>query len=159
MTLGRKLIAAAISESLKVLGFERLRPRQDLAVTSFLKGQDVFVSLSTGSGKSLCYWALPHAFDYIRKKSNSMILVVSPLVALMQDQVSVLVNKGIRAVEVGSASAQVEEEIRAGRFQVLFFSPECLLTRLDWRDVLFSSIFQDQLIAFIVDEAHCVKQW
>ena len=51
------------------------------------------------------------------------------------------------------------EDIKDGKFQVLFFSPECLLTELDWRDVLHSSVFREQLVAFVVDEAHCVKQW
>ena len=88
-----------------------------------------------------------------------MIIVVSPLIALMQEQVRILVQKGMKAVYVGGAHQSVVEDIKDGKFQVLFFSPECLLTELDWRDVLHSSVFREQLVAFVVDEAHCVKQW
>ncbi len=58
----------------------------------------------------------------------------------------------LTAVYVGSAHAPVIEEIQDGKFQVLFFSPECLLTELDWRDALHSKVFQEQLAGFIVDE-------
>ncbi len=77
----------------------------------------------------------------------------------MQDQVDLLHTKGVKAVYIGSAHAPIIEEIKDGKFQVLFFSPECLLTELDWRDVLHSKVFQEQLAGFIVDEAHCVNHW
>ncbi len=154
-----ELVSRAISEASKLLGYTRLREGQELAIREFLKGKDVFVSLPTGSGKSLCYWILPYIFDFIRGRCDSMVLVVSPLIAIMQDQVDILHTKGVTAVYVGSAHAPVIEEIKDGKFQVLFFSPECLLTELDWRDVLHSKVFQEQLAGFIVDEAHCVKHW
>ncbi len=53
-----------------------------------------------------------------------------------------------------SVHASVIEEMKDGEFQILFFSPECLLTDLDWRDMLHSKVFQEQLVGFIVDEAH-----
>lgn len=155
----RDLIAAAISVSLKALDFRTLRHGQEKAVREFVRGNDVFVSLPTGSGKSLCYWILPLIYNYLRKKADSMVIVVSPLVALMQDQTSILEKKGIKAVLVSSATDSVAEEIKQGKYAVLFFSPECLLTELDWRDVLQSAIFQEQLVGFIIDEAHCVKNW
>ena len=155
----RDLATVAIAEATKLLGYRQLRAKQEQAITQFLKGNDVFVSLPTGSGKSLCYWILPYSFDFIRRKHNSMIIVVSPLIALMQEQVRILVQKGMKAVYVGGAHQSVVEDIKDGKFQVLFFSPECLLTELDWRDVLHSSVFREQLVAFVVDEAHCVKQW
>ncbi len=61
-----------------------------------------------------------------------MVLVVIPIIAVMQDQVDILHTKGIKAVYVGSALARVIEEIKDRKFQVYFFSPECLLTDLDW---------------------------
>ena len=66
-----------------------LKPEQEAALLSFLGGRDVFVSLPTGYGKSLSYAALPAAFDSLRNApSKSIILVVSPLIALMKDQVA-----------------------------------------------------------------------
>ncbi len=130
-----ELVSRAISEASKLLGYTRLREGQELAITEFLKGKDVFVSLPTGSGKSLCYWILPYIFDFIRGRCDS----------IMQNQVDILHTKGVNAVYVGSAHAPVIEEIKDGKFQVLFFSPECLLTELDWRDVLHSKVFQEQL--------------
>ncbi len=82
-------ILAAIEGAGKRLGYQ-LRPKQQEAVVSFIRGSDVFVSLPTGSGKSLCYSILPWAFDTLRgrSKAQSIVLVVSPLVALMKDQVT-----------------------------------------------------------------------
>ncbi len=154
-----ELVSRAISEASRLLGYTRLREGQELAIREFLKGKDFFVSLPTGSGKSLCYMILPYIFNFIRGRCDSMVLVVSPIIAVMQDQVDILHTKGVKAVYVGSALAPVIEEIKDRKFQVLFFSPECLLTELDWRDVLHSKVFQEQLAGYIVDEDHCVKHW
>ena len=53
----------------------------------------------------------------------------------------------------------MEEEIKQGQFNILFFSPECLLKQLNWRDMLHSPVYQEQLVAFVFDEAHFVKKW
>ena len=89
----------AIVEAGKTLGYE-LRAKQLEVVFKFVRGQDVFVSLPTGSGKSLCYSVLLWTFDRLRKrrKPNSLVIVVSPLVALMKDQVASLTRKGLSAV-------------------------------------------------------------
>ncbi len=73
-----ELVSRAISEASKLLGYTRLREGQELAIREFLKGKDVFVSLPTGSGKSLCYMILPYIFNFIRGRCDSMVLVVSP---------------------------------------------------------------------------------
>ena len=69
------------------LGFSSLRPQQKHAVTSFLQGKDVFVSLPTGSGKSLCFAILPFAFEELYGRKGSIAIVVSPLISLMKNQV------------------------------------------------------------------------
>ncbi len=61
-----ELVSRAISDASKLLGYTRLREGQELAIREFLKGKNVFVSLPTVSGKSLCYWIWPYIFDFIR---------------------------------------------------------------------------------------------
>ena len=159
MATSTRLVSTALSDSLKLLGFKELRAKQEEVIRSFVKGNDVFVSLPTGSGKSLCYWVLPFVFNFLRKRTDSIVIVVSPLVALMKDQVNILETFGVKAVYVGGANTAVGEVIKQGQFNILFFSPECLLTQLDWRDMLHSPVYQEQLVAFVIDEAHCVKKW
>ena len=65
------------------LGYATIRPDQNRAIKSFMEGHDVFISLPTGSGKSLCFSALPYAFDYHYKRVGSIVVVFSPLIALL----------------------------------------------------------------------------
>ena len=129
----------------------------------FISSRDVFVSLPTGSGKSLCYSVLPWTYDRLRnrRKPSSLIIVVSPLVALMKDQVASLTKKGLSAVYVGEVGSNEDTvaEIHEGQYQVIFFSPELLLTDETWRDMLQSPVYREHLVGFIIDEAHCVKKW
>ena len=69
------------------LGYTAIRPNQHKAVKSFIEGSDVFISLPTGSGKSFCYSVLPFIFDDLYQRVGSIVIVVSPLIALMKDQV------------------------------------------------------------------------
>lgn len=84
-------VSKAIAKAAEQLGYESLRSNQELVVKHFVGGRDVFVSLPTGSGKSLCYCILPGVFDILRRKNStsnqSIAIVVSPLIALMKDQV------------------------------------------------------------------------
>ena len=80
------------------LGYPALKPEQEEAITQFLMGRDVFVALPTGYGKSLCYCCLPRVFDRVRSvEEQSIVVVVSPLTALMKDQVAVCHSKGLTA--------------------------------------------------------------
>ena len=151
--------SAAISSSLQSLGYAELRPKQEEALRNFVDGNDVFITLPTGSGKSLCFWILPLLYNHLRERDDSIALVVQPLTALMRDQVAVLRRVGVKAVFVGGADDKTKEDIKQGKYSMLFFSPECLLTVIDWRDMLHSPIYREQLVAFVVDEAHCVKDW
>ena len=129
-------------------------------VEHFLRGNDVFVSLPTGSGKSLCYCLLSKAFDLLRDSNEQSIsVVVSPLIALMKDQVRQMVHRNVSAVYVGDADESIETEICEGKFQLVYMSPEALLTNFTWRDMLLSPVYQSNLVALVVDEAHCVKKW
>ena len=76
------------------MGYSCLRPLQEEAVRRFVEGRDVLVSFPTGGGKSLCYSVLPLVFDKLRKTAGqSLVIVVSPLIALMKDQVRALAER------------------------------------------------------------------
>lgn len=156
----RRAISEAISEAGAKLGYE-LRDNQRVVVQNFVQGSDVFVSLPTGSGKSLCFSILPWTFDIIRKhkQPTCIIIVVSPLIALMKDQVASLEKKGLSAVYCGDAMSNNDKmaQVAEGKYQVIFISPELLLLEDTWREMLLSPV--EHLVGLIVDEAHCVKKW
>ena len=90
-----------------------------------------------------------------------MAVVVSPLIALMKDQVRAMTQRDVRAVYVGDVreGGEVYIEVCEGKYQLIFMSPEALLTDIKWRDMLQSPTFTENLIALVIDEAHCVKKW
>ena len=159
----KERIKAAVIEATALLGYSDLRPRQAQAVENFLQGKDVFISLPTGSGKSLCFFLLPKVFDILRATTSvdrqSIVVIVSPLVALMKDQVLQITERGVSAVYVAEADNHTETEVCEGKYQLVYMSPESLLTNPTWRDMLLSDVYQTNLVAFVVDEAHCVKKW
>ncbi|XP_053916305.1 ATP-dependent DNA helicase Q4 isoform X2 [Cuculus canorus] len=147
--------------ALKTLGYSSFRPGQEVAIMRILSGLSTLVVLSTGMGKSLCY-QLP-AYLY-HKRSKCITLVVSPLVSLMNDQVSGL-PPCLKAACVHSnmTKAQREavmEKVRQGEVQVLLLSPEALVggSGLGWS--CLSSADRLPPVAFAcIDEAHCVSEW
>lgn len=164
MSYSHKDVNRAVSTAAQEMGYSKLRGNQEKVVKTFLQHRDVFVSLPTGSGKSLCYCILPFVFDKIRRTKTefqSIVVVVSPLIALMKDQVMAMTRRGVSAVYVGEVEEGSETFLRicAGKYQTVFMSPEALLTDVKWRDMLHSQVFQYNLVALVVDEAHCVKKW
>lgn len=153
---------SAISKAAASLGYT-LKPEQRRSVEKFVSGQDVFVSLPTGFGKSLCYAILPRVFDFVKEVHNkSIVLVVSPLIALMKDQVSSITAIGLTATVISdkeSTPTAVRALIKKGEFQIVFVSPEALFMSTEWRNMLASKIYKDNLVGFVVDEAHCIKKW
>ena len=86
-------LQAIASAAVRALGYDTLKP---IALLSFLRGRNVFVSVPTGYGKSLCYGALPGAFDLLLgRPSTSIVIAVSPVIALMKDQVAAMSAKGL----------------------------------------------------------------
>ena len=142
-------------------GYEDLKREQKDAIAAFVAGNDVFVCLPTGFGKSVCYFCLPSIFDALNSKTSwSVALVVSPLVALMNDQVQSLTDRGITAIMCsGISECELSRSlISEGKYRIVFVTPEILFDR-SWSDVFRSPTLNERLVAFIVDEAHCVKKW
>ena len=133
-------------------GYNAFRPLQERIVRSLLAGHDTCVVMPTGGGKSLCY-QLPAVI------SERTVVVISPLIALMQDQAAQLAQMGIPSAVLNSTmtsaeQSQVMRQARAGAYRLLYLSPERLARgdTLDW--------LQKVPIAFFaIDEAHCISEW
>ena len=103
---GEGEIDTALDQAVTKKGYLELRREQELAVKKFAMGNDVFVSLPTGSGKSVCFSILPIVFDLLRGKPGSVVVVVSPLISLMKDQV-VSMKKGESMLYIMEKLAQI----------------------------------------------------
>ncbi|HUQ96165.1 MAG TPA: ATP-dependent DNA helicase RecQ [Chitinophagaceae bacterium] len=133
-------------------GFDAFRPLQQQIIETVLSGGDALALLPTGGGKSLCYQVPGLAQD-------GLCLVISPLIALMKDQIEGLRNKGIMALGIyaGLSRRQIAQTLKNaahGDYKFLYLSPERLETALFLE---FLPALQVNLIA--VDEAHCISQW
>ncbi|MCM2355736.1 MAG: DNA helicase RecQ [Arenimonas sp.] len=136
----------------RVFGFAGFRGQQAAVVDQLVAGGDCLVLMPTGAGKSLCY-QVP---ALLREGTG---IVVSPLIALMQDQVEALEQLGVRAAFLnssltGEAAAAVEARLLAGDLDLLYVAPERLLT-----DRFLSLLGRSRIALFAIDEAHCVSQW
>ena len=160
--------ADAVTFSLKQLGLSQviLKEEQSSAIRAIYEGQDVFVCLPTGYGKSLCFHTLPFVMDHKLSRAGqraTAVLVISPLIALMEDQVSGLKKRGVKASIITSTNSTsvTKENISTSKSlatdSLFFCAPEALVTS-KWRDILGSS-FSDRIVAVVVDEAHCVSKW
>ncbi|HXP80139.1 MAG TPA: RecQ family ATP-dependent DNA helicase [Verrucomicrobiae bacterium] len=134
-------------------GYDAFRPLQESIVRSLLAGRDACVVMPTGGGKSLCY-QLPAAMSL-----DKTVIVISPLIALMEDQVAQLGQMGIPAALLNSSispvrQSRVIEKARAGGYRLLYLSPE-RLAREDTRDWLKGV----PVFFFAIDEAHCISEW
>ena len=134
-------------------GYSSFRPLQERIVRSLLDGHDACVVMPTGGGKSLCY-QLPAALQL-----EKTVIVISPLIALMQDQVMQLGQMGIEAALLNSSlsddeQSQVIEKAREGQYRLLYLSPERLARpdTIEWLKRVPISLFA-------IDEAHCISEW
>ncbi len=133
-------------------GLTSFRPGQEEVVRNVLEGKDVLCVMPTGGGKSLCYQLPSLAME-------GTTLVVSPLIALMKDQVDVLEQRGIPAALLnstlsGSEQAQVMQQMAAGRYAMVYVAPERLRTR-HFQDAVRTA----NVSLLAVDEAHCMSEW
>ena len=135
-----------------VFGYQHFRGSQENIIGHIVNGGDALVLMPTGGGKSLCY-QIP---ALIRP---GVAIVISPLIALMQDQVSALLQLGIRAAPLNSSltpqqARVVSKQLRQSELDLLYVAPEKLLTPR-----LLEFLNTTQVALFAIDEAHCVSQW
>lgn len=135
-----------------VFGYDDFRPGQDSVVAGLIAGRDTFAVMPTGSGKSLCY-QVP---ALVR---GGLTIVISPLVALMKDQVSALQLLGVAAASINSSMPRDEnvavwKQVASGLVSILYLSPERLMT-----ERMIAALQRLDVKLFAVDEAHCISQW
>jgi len=135
-----------------VFGYDDFRPHQEKIISALIDGQDAFVLMPTGGGKSLCY-QIPALHR------EGVAIVVSPLISLMKDQVDALQANGVAAAYYNSSlgepeSRRVLADLNSGRLKLLYVAPERLLS-----DSFLDRLADIPLSLFAVDEAHCVSQW
>jgi len=145
-------LTAARAELGRVFGFPDFRPGQAEAVGALLSGQDVLAVMPTGAGKSLCYQVPALVM-------GGLTVVVSPLVALMEDQVAALRLSGVAADTINSGrdretNVAAWRRVAAGETSLLYLSPERLMTAR-----MIAALQKIGPVMFAVDEAHCISRW
>ncbi|MES2331757.1 MAG: DNA helicase RecQ [Bacteroidota bacterium] len=137
-----------------VFGYTEFRHNQEEIITHLLKGKDAVVLMPTGGGKSLCYQVPALCLPGVT-------IVVSPLIALMKDQVDALVLSGVKAAFLNSSQSSSEQsfilqQLRRNELKLLYVAPE----RLVGGEIQFLRFLQEIPVSlFAIDEAHCISQW
>ncbi|OGO33336.1 MAG: hypothetical protein A2Z16_10480 [Chloroflexi bacterium RBG_16_54_18] len=133
-------------------GFDSFRPGQQEAISTLLGGRNAVVVMPTGAGKSL-------VFQFVSTLLDGITLVISPLIALMQDQVNGLNRRGVTAAFINSALSVTEQnrrlnELKQGKLRLIYIAPERL------RNMGFLEAVKSQKVSLLaVDEAHCISEW
>ena len=130
---------------------ETLTEEQNNAINSIRDGKDVFLCMRTGGGKSLTYECYPLIFP------TKCVIVIAPLVTIMQEQCIKLNSLGFKATYIGCDHKE-DENIRSGKFDFVFGSPEHVLEGR-YREMVRSATYQSKLGLLVVDEAHTVINW
>ncbi len=152
MTVSDRQRASITTALADAFGFDALRSGQAQAIEAVLAGRNVLAVMPTGAGKSLCY-QLPALV------TGGLTVVVSPLVALMRDQVAALNLNGIAAATINSDIGRAENvatwrAVQAGKVRLLYLSPERLMT-----ERMLRALGGLDVRLFAIDEAHCISQW
>lgn len=137
-----------------IFGFDNFRGNQEEIINNTIKGNSSLVLMPTGGGKSLCYQIPALCIE-------GLTIVISPLIALMQDQVQALKQNGVKAEALNSnltyhTKLQIEEQIKKEELKLIYIAPERLMTE----DFLaFLKDHKVNIALFAIDEAHCISSW
>ena len=151
-----RIIYSIMKKALEILqktyGYPNFKARQEEIISHVIGGGSAFVLMPTGGGKTLCYQIPALCRDGIG-------IIISPLIALMQDQVEALKQLGIRAAAInsnidGREIAEVKNAMRSGEIDLVYVAPERLLM-----DDFLTLLSEVKIALFAIDEAHCVSQW
>ncbi len=155
-SVGERPVSGPMTEGRRVLretfGFDEFRPGQEAVIGALLAGRNALVVMPTGSGKSLCFQVPGLVMD-------GLTVVVSPLVALMQDQIAALRLMGVAADSINSGNSRAEnvaawKRVAEGRTRFLYMAPERLMT-----ERMLAALKRLPVRQFAIDEAHCISQW
>ena len=143
----------------ETFGIEGLHTPQVFSIKELLQGKDVFVNLPTGFGKSLIFQSFPLVVDSLRLErgrctvEHSIVVVVSPLVSLMKDQVNYLRDKGIKATFLSEEQLDefVKDSVEKEEYQIIYGSPETFLALTRWRKMLSNPIYRRNLCLLAVE--------
>jgi ATP-dependent DNA helicase RecQ len=160
----------AFTDSLKFaadkLCIPNFREHQENAIRKCLNGHDVFLSLPTNYGKSKIFQGVPLCQDFLNqanplnKRGRAIAIVISPIVAIIQQQVAELNAKGVPAIHlrVGTNWSIDSKAIISGKYSILYGSPETF-ARSATKDLLASSELRSNICGIFVDESHCIERW
>ena len=162
-----KTFLEAVAFAFKQCGLAFSPKREQLdAIYAVVTGKDVFVKAATGFGKSVCFITIPYVCDYLYRckteafsnpSFSSVVLVISPLKALMEDQLQEIAKYGISGKKLHEGLTEDElVDVGEGKFKILISSPESLSER-KIRDQLRK--LRQKIVCVAIDEAHCVLQW
>ena len=141
------------------------------ALKAVYDGNDMFLWLPTGYGKSVCYQTLPFLYNHELKRKNlpaprrSVCVIVSPLISLMVDQVARLWSVGVGcAILSGSSGVDKSllasvEDVRLGGYSLIFSAPEAIVHGNHWHNMLSEEPLHSRVVALAIDEAYCVNKW
>lgn len=132
-----------------------LKDEQRAALKEFVGGKDVIALLPTGFGKSLIYQIAPLVVKEMGGHPEPIVIIISPLIALIEDQIREAGLLGVSAAQLGEGK---DSDILNGHYQLVFGSPESWLKE-KWLAMLGSTVYQTNLVGIVVDEVHVTYKW
>ena len=166
--VGRKFdndLQTALKESLALFPVDELKAEQRLIIEKIVARRDVFGQLPTGYGKSLTFQLLPGVLSCLKAKGyefppNPLVVVISPLMSIVEDQVKYLRSLGVKAGYIGE-SKKSDREILDGKgdYALLYGSPESLTGDEKFREMFSMEFYQKNTVAVVCDEVHTAVHW
>ncbi|ORY50380.1 ATP-dependent DNA helicase [Rhizoclosmatium globosum] len=150
----------------QIFKLQSFRPNQEAAVDAALQGEDVFMLMPTGGGKSLCYQLPATIGESAGAKTFGLTIVISPLISLMQDQVSHLLSRGVATLVLNGEMSAEQKHFSYAELnrpdsitKLVYVTPEMMGKSGQFQNLVGKLYSQRRLARFVIDEAHCVSQW